>query len=458
MKADVEGIVNQLSIKPEERLLPVFEAIANSFDSLQLVSNSTRTIKVLFDIYDDNILTDDTQENRKIKNVKIVDNGVGFTDVNMDSFESAFKSIKSQTGAKGVGRFTWLKIFRSALIESVYEQENKKYKRVLTFDKTGDGVHKEDPILVSTDTPIETQISLQEMLQPYNIKPVKSFQEIVYDVIDHFIDLLDTNHTDVTLYDTEKNESYNLNHLYKEEYQSAKVEKKLSIGSQEFVLKHFRVNKTDHKHALICLAHNRKVTAERLSRFFPELTKAIDDNGIKYYYLGLLSSDYLDKNVSATRKSFNIPTNKEDTDLINDVSLEEIFESTKAEVASHLCSVLSLIRTSNFDKIVKKIQDDRRRRSGRTQRARLGEMQVGGVEVRNERQAGAGALHHGRRRLTARVVRVGPELDPENGEGGNHHTAQRLPHRPAGTPRCREAFLPVRRCEPPSHGCLASRK
>lgn len=94
MKADVEGIVNQLSIRPDERLLPVFEAIANSYDSLQLVSTPDRFIKVLFDIEDDNYVTDEKLENRKIKNITIIDNGMGFTDENMESFENAFKSIK----------------------------------------------------------------------------------------------------------------------------------------------------------------------------------------------------------------------------------------------------------------------------------------------------------------------------------------------------------------------------
>lgn len=358
MKADVEGIVSQLSIRPDERLLPVFEAIANSYDSLQLVDTPKRYIQVLFDIDDDNFVTDEKLENRKIKNITIIDNGVGFTDENMESFENAFKSIKSQTGAKGVGRFTWLKIFHHVTIDSVYEKDGYKYRRKLVFDVIGDGVHKEEPEEVQSDVPIITSVTLTEMLPPYNTKPVKSFQDITYDVVDHFIDLLDINQVELILCDTKKGEDHNINQIFRDEYLSTKVEMSFSIASQDFTLKHFKVNKTDHKHALILLAHNRKVTAEKLSRFFPELTKAIDDNGSKYYYLGLLSAEYFDKNVNATRREFCIPSKKDDTDYLLDVSLEEIFEQAKTEISQHLGSVLSAIRCNNFEKVANIIRNE----------------------------------------------------------------------------------------------------
>ena len=57
----------------------------------------------------------------KISGFTITDNGSGFTDDNMDSFNTTFSQYKESRGGKGLGRFLYLKAFEQAQVSSVFE-------------------------------------------------------------------------------------------------------------------------------------------------------------------------------------------------------------------------------------------------------------------------------------------------------------------------------------------------
>ncbi len=46
-----------------------------------------------------------------VQSLEIVDNGVGFTQSNRDSFDTYYSDLKSNMGGKGFGRFMYLKYF-----------------------------------------------------------------------------------------------------------------------------------------------------------------------------------------------------------------------------------------------------------------------------------------------------------------------------------------------------------
>ena len=85
---------------------PIYEAIANSFDA------GARNIQINF-YKRQNIL-----ECNFIDKIEIIDDGEGFTDENLNSFYFYMSEKKLSIGGKGVGRFTWLKIFKRIFIES----------------------------------------------------------------------------------------------------------------------------------------------------------------------------------------------------------------------------------------------------------------------------------------------------------------------------------------------------
>jgi len=66
-------------------------------------------------------------ETAPIDSFKITDNGIGLDDENFDSFNTAFSRRKVAAGGKGLGRFTWLKAFESAEIESVFRDADGSF-------------------------------------------------------------------------------------------------------------------------------------------------------------------------------------------------------------------------------------------------------------------------------------------------------------------------------------------
>jgi hypothetical protein len=76
----------------------------------EAITNSIQANATTIDIYFETLPIDLTQETKKVKNFSIIDNGDGFTDENIDSFNHYLSDYKENLGCKGIGRFTYLTI------------------------------------------------------------------------------------------------------------------------------------------------------------------------------------------------------------------------------------------------------------------------------------------------------------------------------------------------------------
>ena len=94
-------------------LQPVYESIVNSLEA-----NDTNILVEFFEeefpLYDDNNIPTE----KKIIGFNITDNGEGFNEKNLSSFKDYLSDTKLSLGCKGVGRFTWLKVFEEIKIQS----------------------------------------------------------------------------------------------------------------------------------------------------------------------------------------------------------------------------------------------------------------------------------------------------------------------------------------------------
>jgi hypothetical protein len=73
-----------------------------------------------------------------VSGFRVVDNGIGLDAGNFDSFNTAFSPHKLSRGGKGLGRFTWLKAFDHAKIESTFKDEDGLHTRSFIFDENYD--------------------------------------------------------------------------------------------------------------------------------------------------------------------------------------------------------------------------------------------------------------------------------------------------------------------------------
>lgn len=115
MNVDIEAIIKHIG-KNITFLQPVYEAIINSLEA--------KADKIEVEFFRDNQLTF-FGDNNKISSFIITDNGEGFTQANIESFEQLWSTHKREFGCKGSGRFTWLNVFNNIDIHSELLLEQK---------------------------------------------------------------------------------------------------------------------------------------------------------------------------------------------------------------------------------------------------------------------------------------------------------------------------------------------
>jgi hypothetical protein len=126
--------VRQTPLPKWKPLIPLFEAVMNSFQAVRDAKRHGSNGFIRITIERENILIDEDQA--PIRNFIIVDNGIGLNDANFDSFNTAFSDHKLSRGGKGLGRFTWLKAFDRVEIDSVFREDgDEALRRSFTFDE-----------------------------------------------------------------------------------------------------------------------------------------------------------------------------------------------------------------------------------------------------------------------------------------------------------------------------------
>jgi hypothetical protein len=117
MKASVAGCVRNTVLARTKSLLPVFEAVINSFQAIEEAGSRNGHSIHLRAIRERTL---DESRPVAIEAFSISDTGIGFTDANYDSFNIVDSPYKAAHGGKGLGRFLWLKAFERVEIDSHY--------------------------------------------------------------------------------------------------------------------------------------------------------------------------------------------------------------------------------------------------------------------------------------------------------------------------------------------------
>ena len=137
IKIDLVNQVRQTSLPAWKPLLPLFEAVMNSIQAIQQAELPASVEgRIVIEVLRDQSLFKD--ELPPVVGFTIKDNGIGLDDNNFDSFNTAFSPHKLRLGGKGLGRFTWLKAFDLAQIESTFRDDAAFRTRRFIFDQNYD--------------------------------------------------------------------------------------------------------------------------------------------------------------------------------------------------------------------------------------------------------------------------------------------------------------------------------
>lgn len=354
---NLHGRVRNFCLPKNKPLIPLFEAIVNSIHAIyerKAVDNRFDPQIIIKIIRDDSqCMIDGVDELPPIKSFEIIDNGIGFTENNMKSFMESDSTYKAELGGKGVGRFSWLVAFEKAEIESCFSSQHKMVKRSFDFwlenpeiDDTAEEVNEE--------TENKTSVKLLNCKYPYAENIPKKATTIAMKIIQHCLEyFIAEDCPKINIYDDYN--SCSLNHIFTEKFQTESNIKYIKIGNETFELMHVKSeeNSIEGNKLYLC-AHNRLVETKELDKLIVDLDRKFYSKS-GFWYVGVVRSTYLDKNVDMNRLSFNIP--ESGSDLLENISMENILSSVVGEIKDYLSEYLQPISDSKLKSIRNFIAD-----------------------------------------------------------------------------------------------------
>ena len=166
MQIDIKGKINEKRLAFSNTLLPLYEAIVNSIQAIE-EDSATKIGIIEIDIVRSTQQTIDTTILPTITDFHIKDNGVGFNAKNYESFNFAHSTYKFEKGGKGIGRFTWLRAFAKAEIESRFYENETWNLRTFNFEPTKLGIEKHQLDKVNGTAERYTIVKLKDLKEDF---------------------------------------------------------------------------------------------------------------------------------------------------------------------------------------------------------------------------------------------------------------------------------------------------
>lgn len=332
-KLNILGIVKGIKAQTTY-LTPIIEAVCNSIDSIGKRKNGAIDIVAIRDGqkgFDDN---KDFSSCGSIVGFDIVDNGVGFTETNRDSFDTYLSGHKYESGGKGFGRFMYLKYFQKVSVDSYYNIGEECWHRTFDFGHNEEIIENEkNELCQNKDIACKTTLHLKSAVKGYNAD--KGLEVIARKLVERLlVFFVDTtqNMPIITLKESDGSNPIILNDFVGKnntiqfvQEESFELEDK-KHAKQQFTVKVYKVYFSPIANKVILTAHRREVTNRPLHNYVPEFKETLLDieNGkqrnytIRSYVIG----KYLDDHVDTERGDFSLSHTEDD--LFTDISVERI--------------------------------------------------------------------------------------------------------------------------------------
>ena len=159
------GRLRNTSLSSSRPLVPLFEVVVNSIHAIEDAYPSPDegriSIEVIREDNDQLTMSSDIESAKGTPiSFRVTDNGIGFTDENMDSFTVLDSQYKQARGGRGMGRLFWLKAFQDVAVKSVFkDDEGTLHIRSFDFNEER-GVHNERIADANKDKDCQTTVFL----------------------------------------------------------------------------------------------------------------------------------------------------------------------------------------------------------------------------------------------------------------------------------------------------------
>ena len=331
MKFDVIGRINNMRLPDGKTavLYSVYEAVSNAIHAINDrfgEENAAAQGEVAV-----NIEVDDELD---IETITIADNGIGFTDDNLESFETSDSRFKYQRGGKGVGRFIWIKMFETIKVDSVIAKGRGRQRVKFTFapERAKSIAYKK--VIPAQGADIGTVITLTDMRaeQRGRIRPSSYLKDLA---LHFFPQYISGTLPEVTI--TYRGETSSLNEFIAEQVEEPEeqvIQIDLGEGPVEVKVSHLFVDSsisTGLRNSYLLTAHGRLV-GDPVSI---ERKYALKDLPDGKAYVAVVSSHFLDERVDQERLDFKLTAQQ------RDALQEAILAATESFLHAHISKMRS---------------------------------------------------------------------------------------------------------------------
>ena len=353
MSFNFQGKMSKIKLPKTQPLLPLFEAVVNSIHAIHERNYDNGYILIEFERDKRQGTLEVQSENTEpINSFTVTDNGIGFNDVNLDSFLESDSIHKSKIGGKGVGRFIWLKAFKNVEVKSIYKENGITKKRDFKFNYDNEGFGD----LVESDAPNfsqTTSILLSDFMEPHRSECPKNFEELSEKILAHLLEyfVLDNCPT-IKLVDIDNNKDVVINDLVSKHIRSLS-KSKFQLKNYNFELDIYKSTKVANKNTIHFCAHNREVISKPLKNDIPEMNKALKDGDESFYVHAYVKSLFFDEAVNSERTEFSYPVSDDDNqaEFPNMIGKSELQKRIVASIETGLGDHLQKLREQNLTKI-----------------------------------------------------------------------------------------------------------
>lgn len=358
-KINIDRIVKDIKSKTTS-LTPVIEAVCNSIDAI----GPERTDGIIDIIIkrsgQKSLELDSTHTLSDIVAIDIIDNGIGFTEENKDSFDTYRSGFKMSKGGKGFGRFMYLKYFNHVSVESIFYEDDKYKQRSFTFGHADEIIENEKIVDIESDSSIHTGTTLHlSSIKSFDLD--KGLEVIARKLVERLLVFFVTGgiYTPIiTIKEEDGSNAIILNDYIggKSDIQQIGNEEKFSLKGREkewnFSVKIYKIYYSAITNKICLTANMREVTESALHNYVPEFKETmfeITENGTQKNYMikAYVQGQYLDDNVTTERDGFNFA--KED-DIYSDLS------------EKHIMKAVSLIIKGYFSEDIEKRYNDKKQK------------------------------------------------------------------------------------------------
>lgn len=309
LELDLHGRLRNFRLPASRALVPLFEAVVNALQAIEAGNCSLGeiNIRVIRDgQYEFPALADGATTRRRepIRGFRITDNGLGFTDENYHSFCTSDSQHKAAIGGRGVGRFSWLKAFRSVRIDSTYRDTDRKIK-CRNFKFSEEGITDLSEAEASATHHSGTTISLEDMHDMYQKEIPKNCATIADRLVHHCLVAIRGCRCPVKISINDEEEEVDVRGEVDRLLAAATVDDVDILGCR-FRMTHIRIHSSENSgNRISFLANSREVRTDSLQHLDPHLKSKLQGaDGETFWWVSLVEADILDRKVSSERDAF----------------------------------------------------------------------------------------------------------------------------------------------------------